>query len=233
MCFEKTGITENARQKIKENKRQQDQSIAQNAVKFSMSNIPANETREDRKAMEENDLELRNGFMDASSGEVPSAKDYTLLPCSPLLRLSQSNEQQRGVIPVATFYTEQKHTIPRSSNHGEVQSLGQVVRSEEAKSLPNITGNVHGSGELPRLPPVRLHSIDKNMDIMKDPGSGADNENSTRSFASESAAGWADAPPLSQDMLISGIEYFINSLSWFLNYILIFNLVFYAFYVNF
>jgi hypothetical protein len=189
--------------------RQQGRSSSGNEVEISLSNIPQREAKEDRKASggpEQNDSELRNGLMDLSTSEGPVVEDHISLSHPLRLRASESSERHQGVMPVTPFHMEQKDEAQQSLCHREVQSSEQRVKSEveESRFLPNVTRSFVHEG-LPRLPPVRLHSIEKNMDSIKDSGSGADNENSTRSFASESAAAWADAPPLTQDMLVTGI----------------------------
>ncbi|KAI5066126.1 hypothetical protein GOP47_0018750 [Adiantum capillus-veneris] len=161
-------------------------------------------------------LQLQNGFLPNSTREGPFKEPAlkTPLPLSflkPLLK----EDHQRSVLEYADLGDERD--AGAYSWHGdELQKFeinGSVPGCRLADSTPflnsqDLTANGLSLPEtLPRLPPVRIHSVDKNMDTLKEGGSTAENENSTRSFESAAFKSMASTPegPLGWGVLTDGL----------------------------
>eukprot|EP00250_Pteridium_aquilinum_P015098 c22375_g2_i1 orf=562-4569(+) len=117
-------------------------------------------------------------------------KDPSLKTFSPLavLKPSQNAEQQRLLMPEFDSLSNGKSANEWVRDNDDAEQVsaraiggGGPVLRPHSENLELNSISFHESGELPRLPPVRLHSIDKNMDIFKKDGLYTDNENATRS----------------------------------------------------
>ncbi|MCO5548230.1 hypothetical protein L7F22_001687 [Adiantum nelumboides] len=161
-------------------------------------------------------LQLQNGFLPSSTREGPFKEPAlkTPLPLSFMMPLHREDDQ-RNTIEFAVL-DDERGAGGYGWNGNELQKFevgGPFTGCGVADSTPfpssqELTANGLSVPEtLPRLPPVRIHSVDKNMDTLKEGGTTAENENSTRSFDSAAFKSMASTPegPLGWEVLADGL----------------------------
>eukprot|EP00250_Pteridium_aquilinum_P015096 c22375_g1_i1 orf=623-4615(+) len=165
-------------------------------------------------------LQVKNGFLPGATSEGPFKNPAlkTFLPLS-FLKASQNEDQHRSMTLDLAGLSDERDAGVSSWNHGELQNFeirDLVPGRRAADHLPNVDTlelSANGPEMLPRLPPVRIHSVDQNLDLFKEGGSAAENENST-SMAStpEGALGWGMTADgfMSQDMSALGLKRIVS-----------------------
>lgn len=175
--------------------------------------------RERAKIQEVGDatVQLQNGFLPSSIREGPFKEPAlkTPLPLAFMKPFNKEDSQRTMKIEVVDLGDE-RDAGGYDWNGNELQKFeindpAPSCKAADLILLPNtqeLTANGSSMPEtLPRLPPVRIHSVDKNMDSYKEGGSAAENENSTRSFDSAAYKSMASTPegPLGWGVLADGL----------------------------
>ncbi|KAH7429877.1 hypothetical protein KP509_09G069600 [Ceratopteris richardii] len=165
-------------------------------------------------------LQLQNGFVPSSpkQGAFKEPSFKTAFPVS-LMKPIQMEDQEKKLTLELTDSGDERDAGGYGWNSNDSQKFGSSVPVSSRKgevsaaffSSQDLSANGPNASEIfPRLPPVRIHSVDKNMDLFKEGGPVLENENSTRSVTStsEGALGWgvlADGL-VGQDIIASGVK---------------------------